>query len=97
MAMNKKQPGWVPKFTEIGFEKIKIPKKVYAALKKEHKKFKSQMAPEACAKGVFNCEEIIDNPELQESSLRLNKKTFVMAPRFLDSLYQNQFNSKYSN
>lgn len=83
MAMNKKQPDWVPKFTENGFEKIKIPPKVYAALQKEHKRFKSQMAPEACAKGVFNCEEIIDNPEKQESSLRLTKKTFIMAPRFL--------------
>jgi len=64
----------------MGLKKSKFPKKVFTALQAEHKKFKSKMVPEACAKGVFNCEEIVDNPELKESSLRLTKKTFIMSP-----------------
>ena len=80
IAMNKEQPDWVPAFTEVGFEKVDIPKKVYKALKAEQERLQPTMVQETCAKGVINCEEIIDNADLQESSLRSLKKTFVMNP-----------------
>jgi len=80
MAMNKEQPNWVPAFTETGFEKVDIPEKVFKALKSEQERLKPSMIQESCAKGVINCEEIIDNADLKESSLRTLKKTFLMNP-----------------
>ena len=81
MALNKEQPDWVPKFTEVGFEKTKIPDDIFASLKAEHKRLKSQMVLEGCAKAVINCEEILDNPEEQMSYLADSRKTFLMTPK----------------
>ena len=81
VALNKEQPDWVPKFTEIGFEKVKIPDDLFTSLKAEQERLKSQMVVEGCAKAVINCEEILDNPEEEQSYLADSRKTFMMTPR----------------
>ena len=75
-ALNEDQPAWVPKFTKIGFEKIKIPADIYRMLMKEYERVKPSMQVEGCAKAVINCEEIIDSED--ESSLRSSRRTFIM-------------------
>jgi len=75
-ALNEDQPAWVPKFTKIGFEKIKIPADIYRMLIKEYERVKPSMQVEGCAKAVINCEEIIDSED--ESSLRSSRRTFIM-------------------
>ena len=41
LAMNKKQPEWVPKFTEVGFEVVPIPAAVFAALVADHRRLEA--------------------------------------------------------
>ena len=49
IALNKKQPDWVPKFTKLGFEKTRIPDKVYSKLLSEYEGLKQKMYQESCA------------------------------------------------
>jgi len=76
MALNEEQPAWVPKFTEVGFEKTEIPSDVYKMLLEEYEKVKPSMQVEGCAKAVINCEQIVDDED--ECSLRTSKRTFIM-------------------
>ena len=79
MALNEDQPAWVPKFTEVGFEKTKIPSDVYKMLLTEYERVKPSMIVEGCAKAVINCEQIMDDEN--DSSLRSSKRTFIMELR----------------
>ena len=76
IALNEGQPLWVPKFTEVGFEKTKIPSDIYKMLLKEYERVKPSMVVEDCSKAVINCEEIIDDGE--ECSQRSSRRTFLM-------------------
>ena len=77
LAMNKKQPEWVPKFTEVGFEVVPIPAAVY------HRRLVAGRSAESCPRGVINCEVISSNDDIQESTLREEHRTFMMTPRYL--------------
>ena len=83
LAMNKKQPEWVPMFTEVGFEVIPIPAAVYAALVADHRRLEAGRSAESCPRGVINCEVISSDDDIQESTLREEHRTFMMTPRYL--------------
>ena len=83
IAMNKKQAYWVPRFTEQGFEKVRIPKAVYKVLKVEHQKLEDRKQEERCIPSVINCLEIQEDEDAEECSLKTTQKTFMMKPRFL--------------
>ena len=85
LAMNKKQPEWVPKFTEVGFEVVPIPAAVYAALVADHRRLEAGRSAESCPRGVINCEVISSNDDIQESTLREEHRTFMMTPRYLSN------------
>lgn len=83
MAMNKKQEYWVPRFTEQGFEKLRIPEALYKVLRSEHQRLEGFMREESCIPSVINCLEIQDDEEAEECSLKTKQKTFMMTPRSL--------------
>jgi len=78
IAQNKKQPYWVPKFTKVGFEKAQIPTEIYSAILTEYERLKSSPSQEHCSQGVINCEEIVSDEEMEESSLKEIQKTYMM-------------------
>jgi len=78
IALNEEQPEWVPKFTEVGFEKVKIPPNVFDMLQKEYERLKPFMFVESCARAVINCEQIINDGG--ECRLHSSKRTFMMEP-----------------
>ena len=57
----EEQKAWVPKFTEIGFEKTKIPTDVYNMLLWEYEKEIPFMYHEPFARGGINSEQIVSN------------------------------------
>ena len=81
LALNKLQPDWVPKFTEVGFQVTQIPEDIFSTLTSEHQRLQSVMVKESCAKAVINCEEIVINNEDGTEFLRNTQKTFIMNPR----------------
>ena len=85
MALNEEQPAWVPKFTEVGFEKTEIPADVYKMLLEEYEKVKPSMQVEGCGglKAMINCEQIVDDED--ECSLRTLKRTFIMNLRLINN------------
>ena len=80
--MNKKQKYWVPRFTEQGFEKTRIPESVYKMLTLEKQGLEAEMIAESCIPSVINCLEIQEEEEAEECSLKTTQKTFMMTPRF---------------
>ena len=78
IALNKKQPNWVPKFTKIGFEKVQIPSEIYSAISTEYERLKSSPSQEGCTRAVINCEEIVSDEENEESNLKESQKTYMM-------------------
>ena len=81
IALNKMQPNWVPKFTKVGFEKVQIPSEIYSAILTEYERLKSSPSQEHCSQGVINCEEIVSDEEMEESSLKEIQKTYMMLLR----------------
>ena len=81
IALNKMQPNWVPKFTKVGFEKVQIPSEIYSAILTEYERLKSSPSQEHCSQGVINCEEIVSDDEMEESSLKEIQKTYMMLLR----------------
>jgi len=79
-AMNKFQKKWVPKFSEKGYDKDKIPLDIYKRLVDEYKsqQVAGYMREEDCMPSVINCEAIIDDGS--ECSLRKSRRTFVTFP-----------------
>ena len=78
IALNKKQPYWVPKFTKVGFEKVQIPSEIYSAILTEYERLKSSPSQERCFRAVINCEEIVSDEENEESSLKESQRTYMM-------------------
>ena len=75
----KEQPSWVPKFTEVGFEKVIIPARLYKVLVDEYEKAKADMEQEGCVRAVINCQEIKNLGD--ESVLESKRMTFMMQLR----------------
>ena len=76
----KELPEWVPKFTQTGFEKLKIPPDLYKMLVDDYERVKPDMAEEVCIQAVINCQEIQDLGD--ESIVRSRRRTFIMALRW---------------
>ena len=76
----KELPEWVPKFTQTGFEKLKIPSDLYKMLVNDYERVKPDMAEEVCIQAVINCQEIQDLGD--ESIVRSRRRTFIMALRW---------------
>merc|ERR1712142_252895 len=77
IAVATEQPVWLPKFTEVGFQKISIPPDVYSMLLKEYQRNMPFMYEEYCVNALMNCKQIIDNKERARSSLR-SRDTFMI-------------------
>ena len=75
----KEQPELVPKFTQTGFEKLKIPPDLYKMLVDDYERVKPDMAEEVCIQAVINCQEIQDLGD--ESIVRSRRRTFIMELR----------------
>ena len=79
VGLNKEQPPWVPKFTKVGFEKLKIPAELYSHILTEYERLKKATQPkEDCAVAVINCQEIVSDVENQKSRLKEHRKTTIM-------------------
>ena len=78
IALNKNQPDWVPKFTKVGFEKVKIPPKIYSVILTEYKSRKSSLTRESCIRALINCEEIVSDEAEEVSSLKQTQQTYMM-------------------
>ena len=81
IALNKKQPYWVPKFTAVGFEKVPIPAEIYSNLLTEYEKLKSKPSQESCISALINCEKIISDDDQEESQLKESQQTYMMVLR----------------
>ena len=59
----------VPQLTEMGFEKVKIPKEIYATILTNRKKLLKtghKWALEYCSSGLQNCNKIYESSQSQE-------------------------------
>ena len=81
IALNKKQPVWVPKFTAVGFEKVPIPAEIYSNLLSEYDKVKAKPLQESCIRALINCERIISDEDQKESQLKESQQTYMMVLR----------------
>ena len=75
----KEQAQWVPKFTQVGFEKVVIPAILYELLLQEYERVKPEKVEEFCEEAMINCQEIQD--EGDESRVRQRRRTFLMPLR----------------
>ena len=78
-ALMKEQAQWVPKFTQVGFEKVAIPTMLYKLLLQEYERVKPEMVEEFCLKAMINCQEIQDVGD--ESRVKQKRRTFLMQLR----------------
>lgn len=76
VALSNEQTEWVPRFTERGFEKRRIPSPLWEQLSSDYERVKQGMAREPCILSVINCQEIQESEE--ESFLRPVQRTFMM-------------------
>ena len=81
IALNEEQPAWVPKFTEVGFQKTAVPADVYSMLLSEYVRQLPNMYEEECPKDVINCEEIIYDEMKAQSSLVSSRRSFMIELR----------------
>jgi len=73
----EEQKAWVPKFTEIGFEKTKIPPDVYKMLLWEYEKEIPFMYHEPFARGGINAEQIVSNEKKGQSRIQNMDRAFL--------------------
>ena len=76
----KEQTVWVPKFTQLGFERLVIPSDLYKMLVDDYERVKPDMAEEVCIQAVINCQDIQDLGD--ESIVRSRRRTFIMELRW---------------
>ena len=80
-TLGKKQNKIVPQLTEVGFEKMKIPNKIYAAiLTNRKKKLKSgqKWEIEYCSEGLQNCNMIYESEVAQECHVVSSEKYWLL-------------------
>ena len=82
IAGNKEQPLWVPKFTNKGFEKTRIPPDVYAMLLWEYERLKNSMQEEPNLGGLIHSEEIIKDEKNKKSRIEVSKNIFLTVLRW---------------
>ena len=82
MARNIEQPEWIPKFTDVGFEKTKIPPDVFKMLLLDYGKEKFLMFDEVFSCSLMISEKIIRNEENKKSSIKNLKWTYLTQLRF---------------
>ena len=80
-GLMKEQPPWDPEFTEVGFEKVIIPSRLYQVLVDEYEIAREQ---EGCVQVVINCQEIKDLGD--ESVLQSKRRTFMMQLSLFSSI-----------
>ena len=80
IALNKKQPAWVPKFTARGFEKVPVPAEIFSKLLTEYDRLTSTLSVEPCFSGfnLNNCERIVSDDEQEESQLKEIPRSYMM-------------------
>ena len=80
IALNKKQPAWVPKFTARGFEKVPVPAEIFSKLLTEYDRLKSTMSVENCLLGatLINCERIVSDEDQEKSRLEEIPRSYMM-------------------
>ena len=69
LANNLEQPRLVPKFHPVGFEKMKIPRAMYAQILTNRKKLLStgsKWSIEYCVVGMQNCNKVVESENAQE-------------------------------
>jgi len=76
IALNHEQREWVPAFTKVGYEKMKIPSSVWKKLSKDYKRVLPRMRRESCILSVINCQEIQEKGD--ESFLNDVQRTYMM-------------------
>ena len=81
IALNKKQPAWVPKFTARGFEKVPVPAEIFSKLLTEYDRLKSTPFRETCDLSTINCERIVSDDDQEESQLKGIQRTFMILLR----------------
>lgn len=79
MGINYAQPRWVPRFHPVGFEKVKIPKDIYARILNNRKKKqleKKKFIIEGCDLGMQNCHRLVESRDAQECHQVSNENYF---------------------
>ena len=69
LGSNAGQPRLVPQFHPVGFQKVKIPKDIYAQILTNRKKLlsnKKKWKIEYCVPGMQNCNRIVESETAQE-------------------------------
>merc|ERR1711892_304366 len=92
MGISASQPKWVPRFHPVGFQKVKIPKDIYARILNNRKKIlleKKKFKLEACDAGMQNCERFVESQEAQECHIVSNENYFFrpLDGAVLDDIY----------
>ena len=73
----KEQPAWVPKFTELGFKKTRIPPDVYAMLLWDYERQKPSMIDESNTRGEINSEHILNIKKKAQSTVKDMGRAFL--------------------
>lgn len=92
MGINYAQPRWVPRFHPVGFEKVKIPKDIYARILNNRKKKmveKKRFVIEGCDQGMQNCHRMMESRDAQECHLVSNENYFFRSldPAVLQDIF----------
>jgi hypothetical protein len=88
IALNREQEEWAPAFTEVGFQKTRVPRGLWRRLEEDYRRVLPRMVRERCENegSVINCQEIHESGG--ESFLRVVRRTFMMelGPEVLESV-----------
>jgi len=79
LGINYAQRRWVPHFHPVGFEKVKIPKEIYARILNNRKKLllkKKKFEIEGCDMGMQNCHRVVESREAMECHVVSNENYF---------------------
>ena len=79
LGINLAQPPWVPRFHPVGFEKVKIPRDIYARILNNRKKKileKKKNLIESCDSGMQNCMKLVESKDAQECHLVSNENYY---------------------
>lgn len=92
MGINYAQPRWVPRFHPVGFEKVKIPKEIYARILNNRKKLlleKKKFIIEGCDLGMQNCHRLLESRDAHECHVVSNENYFFrsMGGAVLEDIY----------
>ena len=93
LTTNKGQPPLVPQFSKVGFEKMKIPRDIYAHILTNRKKLlstKKKWKVEYCVPGMQNCNRIVESKNAKECH-EVSRENYFYLPlsqNTLDDIFQ---------